>query len=262
MKKICLIGKLNTIGNDIYDMLSRDYQVQLGGEDAGFIEGILQFIKPDLILICTSDMDGSNQDIFTCIQKIQTEVPVICVGSREEIAYFEEYMEEDRTQVIFRPVTNAEIRSHIYAILGVPASTGSITYRKNAAHIPNRGGGPKKIIQLIDDSKIQLRMMQSLLSKYYEVYAAESTKAAWGQMEKIKPDLILLDYDMPVCDGRETFDKLKEDERYRDIPVIFLTGVNERQRIQAVLAMEPAGYLLKPVTKDKLLEMTRQVLDR
>ena len=59
---------------------------------------------------------------------------------------------------------------------------------------------------------------------------------------KKRPDLILLDYEMPVCDGRQTLEMIRADEELKDIPVIFLTGVNDREHIESVLSLKPAGY--------------------
>ena len=71
---------------------------------------------------------------------------------------------------------------------------------------------------------------------------------------KQRPDVILLDYEMPVCDGRQTLEMIRADEEMKDIPVIFLTGVNDRENIQAVLRLRPAGYLLKPAVPERRIE--------
>lgn len=264
MKKICLIGKLNAIGSNIYDMLTEKYQVQLCGKNAEMIDGVLHLMVPDLILVCTSDMDASNQDIFDVLQNVHLDVPAICVGSAEELSYFNEYVSEERMQILVRPVTNREIRKKVDELLDVSVlSKESVLMQRALDDKPNTVNGEetvKKRIQIIDDSMIQLRMMQGLLSRQYEVHIASSAEEGMKQMKKRKPDLIFLDYDMPVCDGRETFNRLKQDEELRDIPVVFLTGVNDKQRIQAVLAMNPAGYLLKPISKNKLLEMASGTL--
>ena len=59
---------------------------------------------------------------------------------------------------------------------------------------------------------------------------------------------------MPVCDGRQTLEMIRADEDLREIPVIFLTGVNSREHIEAVLKLRPAGYMLKPAVPAKLKE--------
>ena len=59
--------------------------------------------------------------------------------------------------------------------------------------------------------------------------------------------MILLDYEMPVCNGRETMIKIREIESNKNIPIVFVTAVNKKEHIKSVLALKPDGYLLKPI---------------
>ena len=59
---------------------------------------------------------------------------------------------------------------------------------------------------------------------------------------------------MPVCDGKQTLEMIRADDELAEIPVIFLTSVNDREHIEAVLSLKPAGYLLKPPVKERLVE--------
>ena len=88
----------------------------------------------------------------------------------------------------------------------------------------------------------------------YDVTVATSGIQAMTAIGKRRPDLILLDYEMPVCDGRKTLQMIRADEELKDIPVIFLTGISDRAHVQAVVELKPAGYLLKPAVKEGLLE--------
>ena len=76
-----------------------------------------------------------------------------------------------------------------------------------------------------------------------------------------RPDLILLDYEMPVCDGKMTLEMIRADKDLKDIPVIFLTAINDRANIEAVLKLKPAGYFLKPAAKDRLLAEIGRILN-
>ena len=73
-------------------------------------------------------------------------------------------------------------------------------------------------------------------------------------------DLILLDYEMPVVDGPQVFQMLRQEPATRNIPVIFLTGVGTREGVERVMALKPDGYVLKSTTKSKLLESLREKL--
>ncbi len=100
-------------------------------------------------------------------------------------------------------------------------------------------------ILVVDDSMTIREGMKQLLSEDYEVSSAESGVAAIRTITLNRPDLILLDYEMPVCDGRQTLEMLRSEKAFEDIPVIFLTGRREPESMIKVMPLKPAGYLLK-----------------
>ncbi|MBO5620444.1 MAG: response regulator, partial [Butyrivibrio sp.] len=80
-------------------------------------------------------------------------------------------------------------------------------------------------------------------------------------LAKKRVDLILLDYMMPEMDGPEVFKKLKEDPLYAYIPVIFLTGVKEKDVvIKTLVDLKPQGYIVKPSKKSELVAKIIDVL--
>lgn len=117
-----------------------------------------------------------------------------------------------------------------------------------------------KRILLIDDSMIQLRILNGLLHGKYEISMTTSGEEGIELAEKVQPDLILLDIDMPVMSGKETFRRLQEQKETKKIPVIFLTGVDDKTEIESVLQYRPQGYLLKPVDQNRLLETIQDIL--
>ena len=82
----------------------------------------------------------------------------------------------------------------------------------------------KKLIILVDDELANLRLGKNILSKEYTVFTAPSAEKLFGLLSNSKPDLILLDTDMPVVDGYDVMANLKSKQETRDIPVIFLTS--------------------------------------
>ena len=68
-----------------------------------------------------------------------------------------------------------------------------------------------------------------------------------------KVDLILLDYEMPVTDGPQVLEMLRSDEETKGIPVIFLTGKDDKESVMSVLALKPEGYVLKTSGKNEIV---------
>ena len=118
----------------------------------------------------------------------------------------------------------------------------------------------KKTVLLIDDNAVQIRTLNVMLKEKYNVLMATSGVKALTLLEKKVPDIILLDYEMPECDGRMTLEMIRQVEKVKDIPVVFLTGLNDKEHIDSVLELNPAGYLLKPASIDSILEMIDKVL--
>ncbi|MBQ9505247.1 MAG: response regulator, partial [Lachnospiraceae bacterium] len=125
---------------------------------------------------------------------------------------------------------------------------------------PGRSEDAKRRVLVVDDNAVTLRSIKALLDSDYEVSVATSGMKAMTSIGKARPDVILLDYEMPVCDGRQTLEMIRADEELKDIPVIFLTGVSDREHIEAVLGLKPSGYLLKPPVKSTLLEAIKKAL--
>ena len=118
----------------------------------------------------------------------------------------------------------------------------------------------RKSILAVDDSGMLLRSVKAMLEKTYDVSVATSGKMAIAQAKKKRPDLILLDYEMPEWDGKRTLEEILADEELKDIKVVFLTAVTDRAHIEAVLKLKPSGYLLKPIEQAKVMDTIEKVL--
>ncbi len=89
-----------------------------------------------------------------------------------------------------------------------------------------------------------------------------SGKNMFKFLEKFEVDLILLDYLMPEMDGPEVLMKLRKYPEYMDIPVVFLTGVSEKDKVVKTLVdLLPQGYVLKPSKRSDLIAKIIDVLD-
>ncbi len=116
----------------------------------------------------------------------------------------------------------------------------------------------KRRILAVDDNGAVLRNIKSLVGNDYSLTFATSGEKALQLLEESKYDLVLLDYEMPGKSGYDVFKAMKVQSETRDIPVVFLTGVSDKQKVVEIVSLKPEGYLLKPID-EKLLHET---LDR
>jgi len=103
-----------------------------------------------------------------------------------------------------------------------------------------------KLIMLVDDSSANLLTGKAALSEGYKVLTAGSAAIMLETLEWSKPELILLDVDMPEMDGFRAIGLLKERSETRDIPVIFLTAMNDSAHELKGLELGAVDYIAKP----------------
>lgn len=123
-----------------------------------------------------------------------------------------------------------------------------------------KNGTLRKQILVIDDAPGMLKLIKGLLDNQYDVATAVSGKLGRRFLQKKHVDLILLDYEMPEEDGPAVFRSFKEMPECENIPVVFLTGINEVSKIQKALSLMPQGYLLKPIEQKKLLAKIHELI--
>lgn len=120
----------------------------------------------------------------------------------------------------------------------------------------------RKKILVVDDSSTIRTAMSQLLRNDYEVSLADSGVAAIRAITLDKPDLVLLDYEMPVCDGKQTLEMLRSEKSFAEIPVIFLTGQGDPDVVRQLLSLKPAGYLLKYLKTSEIKKKIDSFFDK
>lgn len=118
----------------------------------------------------------------------------------------------------------------------------------------------KKHILVIDDDRAILKMLKAALSEQYDVTTTITGKIAEKFLETKNADLILLDYEMPGESGPDVLKKLRANEKSKNIPVVFLTGVADSARIKSVLELSPRGYMLKPINIERLISTIKGII--
>jgi putative two-component system response regulator len=118
-----------------------------------------------------------------------------------------------------------------------------------------------KTIFIVDDSDTNLSMAEAALENQYDVMTMPSAAGMFALLKKITPDLILLDIEMPEMDGFEALQKLKSDEVYATIPVMFLTGHTDEEVEVRGFKMGAIDFVTKPFSPPVLLNRIKTHLD-
>ncbi len=112
----------------------------------------------------------------------------------------------------------------------------------------------RPLILIVDDTPANLGVLVDLLSAHeFEVSVAEDGESALEQTEYIVPDLILLDVLMPNLDGYATCERLKQNARTRDIPIIFMTGLTDAVSKVRGFELGAVDYITKPFQQEEVM---------
>lgn len=175
------------------------------------------------------------------------------------------------TKAVEQPISEEDVEAKLAELreafqIEKPASKKSwkerITEAMEANAASEASASQRRHILVVDDDPLMLKMLKEQLREDYDVATAVSGKIAMKFLERKKTNLILLDYEMPGENGPEVLEKLRAGDATKNIPVIFLTGVSEREKIQEALALKPQSYLLKPVDHEKLINAITKVIGR
>lgn len=230
------------------------------------VKNILQNNGVPFVVIGTKEECDAFGKIVVDVANLEVVEPFTVTSIRDEIMKFMEDWLLHRGKKTSKPRTTqapisdqaleaklAELREAFQE--GNPKLADKVmTVRKTvlADTAPEGVASQRAHILVVDDDPLMLKLMKEQLRDDYDVATAVSGKIAMKFLERKKTDLILLDYEMPGENGPEVLERLRANKATRDVPVIFLTGVSDREKIQEALALKPQSYLLKPVDHEKL----------
>ena len=120
----------------------------------------------------------------------------------------------------------------------------------------------KKLILLVDDDPVNLKRAQLILAKEgYAIAATLSGRQALSFLDKRIPDIILLDINMPEMDGFEVLERIQENDRWKEIPVIFLTADNDQETEVKGLRAGALDFVTKPFMEDIVKQRVKHLLE-
>lgn len=252
---IVLIGEENRINNELYQLLNWRFKVTYYND----MESIsFQEFKESSPSIVIANIVGNVLDfheLFHFIAEECTETSVMTICGKAECNLYEGFYESDQFHKILRPITGRRILEICRAIIA------GKSYDDKEEYVPVVST-EKQHILVVDDNAMVLRNIKGILDTKYSVAVATSGLQAFVSIGKKMPDLILLDYEMPTMNGKEVLEKLQSDEELNEIPVVFLTSADSKEIVMELLALKPAGYILKPVESKLLFDRIEEIIGK
>lgn len=176
---------------------------------------------------------------------VENEIPLFVTGGVQEL------------DEVHKSIPESMIKKEFQRPLNVNEVCGELDgYMKTEAK------HNKKIVLVVDDSGAVLRNVKGWLEDKYQVVLANSGAMAIKYLSTNRPDLVLLDYEMPIVDGKQVLEMIRSEMEFADIPVIFLTGKGDRESVMQVMALKPDGYLLKTLPPDEIRQSVDNFFER
>lgn len=197
--------------------------------------------RQDAILIFADEDISDNMDALVYLKDkaLEDETPVFVAGDDDEIAIVEKNIPKSVMPYTFsRPINVKNVVDTMLA------------YLEDETKINKK----KKKVLVVDDSGAMLRNVKGWLEDKYQVALANSGTMAIKYLSMDRPDLVLLDYEMPVLNGKQVLEMIRSETEFSDVPVIFLTSKSDKQSVIDVMSLKPEGYMLKTLPPEEIIK--------
>ncbi len=239
-RKILLISAMEHIlvGGLADRLAEHDFQCTRCGIAMEELENFQEYA--DLLIYYMDEMIYKNTDSLVFLKDLVVEADkhLILIGTRTEYEVaLESIPESCITKWVERPFDMDRFLNFLEKF-----------YREDAKK------DEKRKILIVDDDETYMELIKAWLEDRYDVVMASSGLLAIRWLARNKPDLILLDYEMPITNGPQLLEMLKSEAGTDHLPVMFLTGKQDKGSIMRVLNLKPVDYILKTIDRSSLLE--------
>ena len=219
----------------------------------------IKLYKPDLLVVCIKDEEIDLARVIYQLKKelVDNDISLVVLGEKEDLERFLEPIAGMVDIVLERPLTNTAIINRINEFM---IEKRLKEQRQLEEKLVEEQLDTKKKILIVDDDPNVLKLVKGHLEPEYSVATAISGSIALRFLNSKSVDLVLLDYEMPGQDGDSVLRIIRGSSTTKDIPVIFLTGVTDSAKIAKAIALNPQGYILKPIVRSKLISEISKVL--
>ena len=296
-RKILLNGRSQNLVSDFFQNTEAIFDTLSTTTIWSDIIGHFQFFQPNAYLVfIENNLDQTIQQLKDLREHhFYNGAAIVVVGDAESCSMLERRARSSADLIIRRPVTsdNLALRINSYLDDAGRTKTGQATIREKASQmdalikaaeaalsdvdVDSITSGPaaasgaaasgaaaasnvRKHILVVDDDRTILKMIKSALEAKYDITAMANGAMVDKVLAAKKVDLIVLDYEMPIETGADIFKRIKKNPRLANIPVCFLTGVSDKEKIMDVMSLKPHGYILKPIDMDALSSTIKGII--
>lgn len=283
--KALLTGNNRMIINEFFTYMDFSFECVSTSERYDDIMSHIKYVDPDVFVYCLYGEKPDDLKRFVNVERKISErrIPLVIIGDPDDCDQFSKIAPLLSPLVLRKPISSQNIAKAIVDMLDerraamdaerTAKAAEEAEVLRNAQNVIDQVSGEevhvapqpqeeerRKHILVVDDDSSVLKLLKEYLAERYDVATAISGKVALKFLETKGTDLVLLDYEMPIENGPAVMGKIRKNEKTKNLPVVFLTGVTEREKIIEVLSMKPQGYLVKPVDMEKVSSTIKGIL--
>ena len=208
---------------------------------------VLGKFLPDLILM---DIQMPGSDGFETIKRLKSNlrykhIPVIFITASKDKKTVLKGSSLGAAGFILKPFTADDLFEHVERCLNPSEIKYAPPKKKDASD-------DKPVVLAIDDSPDVLKAVFSMLRDSYKVFALPKPEKLKDFLEKTRPDIFLLDYQMPDISGFDLIPVIREFPEHKDTPIIFLTSAGTIEHLTVAIDLGASDFIVKPFEMDVL----------
>lgn len=290
---ILFVGKGEALIKSIIQHIPSNYSMAVSQSVDVVLDCAVEEFSPSLIVVCLLDETAEMMRAYSPLSNKSEyiNIPVFVVGKEEDCDLFKKNVFSNQIELFKRPFDRERFHARVADVVkkvappladsNAAASFNDYTASAEEAVSNGKVIGEKelfsiertlmekikrmtvtegkKTVLVVDDDVRMLNIIKLYLQDIYNVIVVPSGTLALKYLAKKKADVVLLDYVMPEMDGPAVLKEIREKSPCPTIPVIFLTGVSDKDMVLRCIELKPSGYLLKPVSRETLLEKVTEV---
>ena len=282
MKRILFVADFNDTAHCIQEAMLSQYQVQLCSmKNAEDVSHMIRMFRQDMVVVFISCYQNISSKLFYILTIVHAAIPIITIGKKEDTMQYEMLYSKTQYTHLYRPIKNRDIMKCIADRLHITEDENAehkdisdiSDYIENEDKIKNKtviwddaeldneaDADKRKHILFVDNDDEIYNNMKSIIGDRYRVSVAGTELQAMRMLEKDRPDMMFLSYEMPLCEGRIMLEMIRSDEELRKLPVVFLTKIAEKRNIASIIRLKPAGCILKPLDKEMVTRIIEKCL--
>ncbi|MCR5345530.1 MAG: response regulator [Lachnospiraceae bacterium] len=211
-------------------------------------QDILDYLKSNELDCILLDLDCYDMDPIELVDKVKktvngAKVPIVFLTDCADVEVLNRCQDKSPAGYLMKPVKGEDLRNKIDEAIRKGPSLSD-----------------RKLVLVVDDDVMSLKNLQAILKNEYKVVAIPTADQAIKYFDTKIPDIVILDYEMPVKNGLYVLRYMRQKKEFNNVPVIMLTGNKEKTTVVSCIQAGAQGYLTKPINAMSLILRVRQLL--